>query len=394
MRRGWTTGTCATAAAKAAFAALVTGEFPDPVEVTLPRGERPSFALALTRKEGSSATAGVIKDAGDDPDVTHGALVLATVRPGAPGAGVTFRAGEGVGTVTRPGLPVPPGEPAINPVPRRMIRDAIAEVAAAAGRAADAEVEIAIPGGEALAAKTLNGRLGIVGGLSILGTTGIVVPYSCSAWIHSIHRGIDVARAAGVTHVAGATGASSEAAVQKLYGLPEIALIDMGDFVGGMLKYRARASGAARHHRRRRRQNDQACAGPHRSSFQARRSRSRAACTFRAGRRRLRGTSCAHRRPPTPRRKPLRWRDPKASRSATKLRARRRQTAERLVAGRDMAIEIVLFDRDGVLVGRAPFSPRLGVRSCRASAEPAAIIGVIERAVAKILARRARGRQE
>ena len=101
LRRGWTTGTCAAAAAKSAFAALVTGEFPDPVEVTLPRGERPSFALALIRRDRGSATAGVIKDAGDDPDVTHGALVLATVRAGAPGAGVTFRAGEGVGTVTR-----------------------------------------------------------------------------------------------------------------------------------------------------------------------------------------------------------------------------------------------------------------------------------------------------
>ena len=139
--------------------------------------------------------------------------------------------------MTRPGLPLPPGEPAINPVPRRMIRDAIAEVAAVAGCAADAEVEIAIPGGVELAAKTLNGRLGIVGGLSILGTTGIVVPYSCSAWIHSIHRGIDVARAAGLAHIAGSTGANSETAVQKLYGLPDIALIDMGDFVGGMLKY-------------------------------------------------------------------------------------------------------------------------------------------------------------
>ena len=118
-----------------------------------------------------------------------------------------------------------------------MIRAAIAEVAALANRAGDLEVEIAIPGGEELAAKTLNGRLGIVGGLSILGTTGIVVPYSCSAWIASIHRGIDVARAAGLVHIAGATGASSEAAVRKLYDLPEIALIDMGDFVGGMLKY-------------------------------------------------------------------------------------------------------------------------------------------------------------
>jgi cobalt-precorrin-5B (C1)-methyltransferase len=237
LRRGWTTGTCATAAAKAAFAALVTGEFPDPVAVTLPRGECPSFALALTRRDAGSASAGVIKDAGDDPDVTHGALIVATVRAGAPGSGVTFRAGAGVGTVTRPGLAIPPGEPAINPVPRQMIRDAIVEVAASANRAPDVEVEIAIPGGEALAAKTLNGRLGIVGGLSILGTTGIVVPYSCSAWIASIHRGIDVARASGLGHIAGATGSTSEAAVAKLYALPEPALIDMGDFVGGMLKY-------------------------------------------------------------------------------------------------------------------------------------------------------------
>jgi cobalt-precorrin-5B (C1)-methyltransferase len=237
LRRGWTTGACATAAAKAAYTALLTGEFPDPVAVSLPRGARVSFALALTRRDASSASAGVIKDAGDDPDVTHGALVVATVRAGAPGSGVIFRAGPGVGTVTRPGLAVAPGEPAINPVPRRMIRDAIAEVAARANRAGDVEVEIAIPGGEELAAKTLNGRLGIVGGLSILGTTGIVVPYSCAAWIASIQRGIDVARAAGLAHIAGATGASSEAAVRKLYDLPETALIDMGDFVGGMLKY-------------------------------------------------------------------------------------------------------------------------------------------------------------
>ena len=159
------------------------------------------------------------------------------MRRGARGSGVSFRAGEGVGTVTRAGLPVPPGEPAINPVPRQMLREAIEEVATANDEVGDVEVEIAIPGGEALAAKTLNRRLGIVGGLSILGTTGIVVPYSCSAWIHSIHSGVAVARAAGLAHIAGATGAASEAAVKKLHGLPEIALIDMGDFVGGMLKY-------------------------------------------------------------------------------------------------------------------------------------------------------------
>jgi cobalt-precorrin-5B (C1)-methyltransferase len=237
LRRGWTTGACATAAAKAAYTALLTGMFPDPVEISLPRGERPSFALATTRMDAEAATAGVIKDAGDDPDVTHGALILVTVRTGARGSGVTFRAGGGVGTVTRPGLPIPPGEPAINPVPRRMIAAAVAEVAASVGGTGDAEIEIAIPGGEALAAKTLNARLGIVGGLSILGTTGIVIPYSCSAWIHSIHRGIDVARAMGIAHIAGSTGSASEAAVAKLFSLPEFALIDMGDFVGGMLKY-------------------------------------------------------------------------------------------------------------------------------------------------------------
>ena len=133
LRRGWTTGACATAAAKAAFTALLTGEFPDPVEITLPGGQTVAFALAVNRKDDGTATAGVIKDAGDDPDVTHGALVLATVRQGAAGSGVQFKAGPGVGTVTLPGLPVPPGEPAINPVPRKMMRAAIAEVASALG---------------------------------------------------------------------------------------------------------------------------------------------------------------------------------------------------------------------------------------------------------------------
>lgn len=239
LRRGWTTGACATAASKAAYAALLTGRFPDPVEIALPGGQRPAFPLAYEGISAGrdSARAGVVKDAGDDPDVTHGALVVATVRRAPPGSGVLFRAGEGVGTVTRAGLPIPPGEPAINPVPRRMIADALAEVALAEGVAVDAEVEVSIPGGEALALKTWNPRLGILGGLSILGTTGIVVPFSCSAWIHSIHRGVDVARAAGLGHVAGSTGSTSEAAVRRLHGLPDHALLDMGDFAGGMLKY-------------------------------------------------------------------------------------------------------------------------------------------------------------
>jgi cobalt-precorrin-5B (C1)-methyltransferase len=237
LRRGWTTGVCATAATRAAYQALLTGHCPDPVVVELPGSGRPSFAVAMFERTEESATAGIVKDAGDDPDVTHGALVKARVKRGTPGSGVTFRAGEGVGTVTRPGLPIPPGEPAINPVPREMIRKTVRELVGRFGGSGDVVVEIAIPGGGALALKTLNPRLGIVGGLSILGTTGIVIPYSCSAWIHSIHRGIDVARASGLAHVAGATGATSEAAVQKHYALVESALIDMGDFAGGMLKY-------------------------------------------------------------------------------------------------------------------------------------------------------------
>lgn len=232
LRKGWTTGACATAAARAAFVALNGGGFPDPVTIVLPRGERVAFALAETATGDGWARAAVVKDAGDDPDVTHGALIVVTVRAQNPGSGVTFVAGEGVGTVTRPGLALPPGEPAINPVPRSMILANLAEIGVA-----DVAVEIAIPGGERLAERTLNGRLGIVGGLSVLGTTGIVVPYSCAAWIDSIHRGIDVARAIGLRHVAGATGNTSEVAVQALHGLPETALLEMGDFVGGMLKY-------------------------------------------------------------------------------------------------------------------------------------------------------------
>ncbi|MFF4776027.1 cobalt-precorrin-5B (C(1))-methyltransferase [Microtetraspora fusca] len=237
LRHGWTTGACATAATTAAYTALLTGAFPDPVEIALPKGQRPAFALARERLADGEATAAVVKDAGDDPDVTHGALISATVRPGLPGSGVTFLAGPGVGTVTKPGLPLDVGEPAVNPVPRRMMREHVAEVAARCGGTGDVVVEISVEGGEELARRTWNPRLGILGGLSILGTTGIVVPYSCSAWIDSIRRGVDVARAAGRTHVAGCTGSTSERVAAELYGLPEDALLDMGDFAGAVLKY-------------------------------------------------------------------------------------------------------------------------------------------------------------
>ncbi|MEF2550778.1 cobalt-precorrin-5B (C(1))-methyltransferase [Aurantimonas sp. A2-1-M11] len=238
LRRGWTTGACATAATKAALTALLADEFPDPVTITLPKGETPAFALNRTERTGSRAMAAIIKDAGDDPDVTHLAEIIATVCFGAPGSGIVFRAGSGVGTVTREGLPIAPGEPAINPVPRQMMRAVVETLCGEHGRPADIEITLSVTDGEELAARTWNPRLGIVGGLSILGTTGIVHPFSCSAWIHSIHRGIDVARAAGLDHVVGATGSASEDAARRLYpDLPEIAFLDMGDFAGGLLKY-------------------------------------------------------------------------------------------------------------------------------------------------------------
>ncbi|EXU64763.1 cobalt-precorrin-6A synthase [Streptomyces sp. PRh5] len=237
LRHGWTTGACATAATTAAYTALLGAEFPDPVTIELPKGQRPAFALAAEALTADRAMAAVVKDAGDDPDVTHGALVRATVRVLPPGSGVVFRAGPGVGTVTRPGLPLEVGEPAINPVPRQMMRDHIASVAARYGGTGDVEIEISVDHGEEIARSTWNPRLGILGGLSILGTTGIVVPYSCSAWIDSIRRGVDVARAAGRTHVAGCTGSTSEKVAVAVHGLPQDALLDMGDFAGAVLKY-------------------------------------------------------------------------------------------------------------------------------------------------------------
>jgi cobalt-precorrin-5B (C1)-methyltransferase len=237
LRRGWTTGCCATAATKAAFSALLTGNFADSVSITLPKGEKPTFPLLDPVLESEFAAVGIIKDAGDDPDVTHGAHIRATVRRLPPGSGTVFKAGDGVGTVTKAGLPIPPGEPAINPAPRAMMAGVLAEVAAAHGTHPDAEITISVIGGAEIAKQTWNPRLGIVGGISILGTTGIVHPFSCAAWIASIHRGIDVIRAAGLNHAAACTGSTTEAAVAKMHGLPEFAFIDMGDFAGGVLKY-------------------------------------------------------------------------------------------------------------------------------------------------------------
>ena len=187
--------------------------------------------MPLEGKGEGWAQAGIVKDAGDDPDVTHGCTVIATVRMR--GKGVTFKAGKGVGTVTKAGtcrlrwVSLPS-----IPIPREMMRKVIEEQGGG-----DVEIEISIPDGEALAQKTWNPRLGIIGGLSILGTTGIVHPFSCAAWIASIHRGVDVARAMGLTHIAGCTGSTSEDAVRAHFNLPLEAMMDMGDFAGGLLKY-------------------------------------------------------------------------------------------------------------------------------------------------------------
>ena len=237
LRRGWTTGACASGAARAAFEALLTGQFPDPVPVALPKGLRPEFALATHELHADFARAGIVKDAGDDPDVTHGALIVATVRLAPPGAGLSFKAGEGVGTVTRPGLPLQPGEPAINPAPRAMIRANLAEVSRAARRRRRRERRNLDPRRRENRRAYRQRAPRHCWRPSILGTTGVVIPYSCSAWIHSIHRGVDVARASGCAHVGAATGETSEAAIRALYGLPDHALIEMGDFVGGTLKY-------------------------------------------------------------------------------------------------------------------------------------------------------------
>ena len=240
LRFGWTTGTCATAAVNAAYMALLTGAFPDRVSVVTPGGKEADLEMAFTDQGKDWAKAGIIKDAGDDPDVTHGAMIIACLQQGLPQSGVTFTRGDGVGLITKPGLPIAVGEPAINPVPRQMMTEAIDQLAMALNGPRDIIIEISVPDGAKIALKTWNPRLGIDGGLSILGTTGVVRPFSCSAWIASIHRGIDVARANGLVHVSGSTGSTSEKAVIARYDLPEIALMDMGDFVGGMLKYMRR----------------------------------------------------------------------------------------------------------------------------------------------------------
>ena len=232
LRTGWTTGTCASAAAKAATIWLVDGDPPATVEVGLPAGRRVEFPVADVDPAHPFRCA-IVKDAGDDPDVTHGAHITAEVAWAAPSAkGVELRAGDGVGVVTLPGLGLPVGAPAINPVPARMIRAAVREVTDR-----PLVVTLSTPGGQAMAERTSNARLGIVGGISILGTTGIVKPFSTASYRASVVQQIDVAAAQGQTHIVLATGSRSDVAAQRLLpDRPGVCFVEVGDFTGIALR--------------------------------------------------------------------------------------------------------------------------------------------------------------
>jgi cobalt-precorrin-5B (C1)-methyltransferase len=237
LRTGWTTGTCAAAAAKAAARALLTGEPQDRVEVKLPKKgdeRRISFEVERCEVGGSWTEAVVVKDAGDDPDVTHGAHLTARVswreEPG-----LELDRGEGVGAVTKAGLGLPVGGAAINEVPRRMISYSVEEVLDP--RARGVRVVISVPGGEKMAEKTTNARLGIVGGISILGTTGIVRPFSTAAWAASVIQAINVMGAQGYeTFVLSTGGLTEKAAMRLLPDLEEVCFIEVGDFTGQAIK--------------------------------------------------------------------------------------------------------------------------------------------------------------
>jgi len=246
LRTGWTTGTCASAATKAAVIGLVTGRAPAAVEVGLPGGQRVSFPVESPPDRPNQCV--VVKDAGDDPDCTDKARITAHASWSPPDAveAVTLVAGPGVGTVTRLGLGLPVGAPSITRVPRRMITAAVGEALASAGAAGAVTILFSVPGGEEMAARTSNVRLGIVGGISILGTTGIVRPYSTAAYRASVVQQIDVAAAQGERTVVLATGSRSDAAAQRLYpSLDLVCIVEVGDFTGIALR-RAAAAGIKR----------------------------------------------------------------------------------------------------------------------------------------------------
>ncbi|MFN4259841.1 MAG: cobalt-precorrin-5B (C(1))-methyltransferase [Gemmataceae bacterium] len=235
-REGFTTGTAAAAAAKAACLVLLDRGWPETVTIQLPIPRVLEIRINTLEWIEDTARGGVVKDAGDDPDVTHGAEIFATVRRVAE-PGIHLRGGAGVGVITRRGLELPVGSPAINPVPQRMIRQAVADVLGSDHPDPGVEVTLSVPNGAELAQRTFNARLGIVGGISILGTTGIVRAMSTAAWRASVVQAIDVAAANHLEHIVLTTGGRSETFARQLYpDLPEMAFVQMGIFTGVCLK--------------------------------------------------------------------------------------------------------------------------------------------------------------
>jgi cobalt-precorrin-5B (C1)-methyltransferase len=234
LRTGWTTGTCSAAAAKAASIALATGQTPSTVDTPLPTGNRVTLPVDSYDLGPAAATAVVVKDAGDDPDVTHGAHLTATVS-WRESAGIDIDGGAGVGVVTKPGLGLPVGGPAINGTPRTQIAAAVGEVVDLASRGV--RVVISVPDGERMARKTTNARLGILGGISILGTTGIVRPFSTESWRASVVQAIGVLAAQGERTLVLSTGGRTEQAALRLRpDLPEVCFVEVGDFTGAALR--------------------------------------------------------------------------------------------------------------------------------------------------------------
>lgn len=244
LKTGFTTGSCATAAAKAALTALFTKEKEEKVSITLPNGEWVFIPIAKTIIATEQASATVIKDAGDDPDVTNGTEIVATVKLNPNHKGIHFLQGEGVGRITLPGVGLPIGDPAINKTPRQMIKREVFKVLRhhqekLPNRRLNIGIDltISVPKGKALAAKTFNPKIGIVDGISIIGTSGIVKPFSSEAFVSAIHREMQVAKALGATHIVINSGAKSEAYVKARY--PQLlaqAFIHYGNFIGETLK--------------------------------------------------------------------------------------------------------------------------------------------------------------
>jgi len=237
LKSGYTTGSCATAASKAALSALIMGEELSTVQIRIPNGELLTLCVDILEIGDGFARASVIKDAGDDPDVTNGCTVQSLVRISNE-PGIHFLKGEGVGTITLPGLGLEIGEPAINPTPREMIRAELTELMAGAGRSgAGVDVTISVPGGEQLAEHTFNPKLGIVGGISIIGTSGIVRPFSSEAFVQAIRRECEVAKAVFPDRLVINSGARSERFVKAQYpDLPAQAYVHYGNYIGETLE--------------------------------------------------------------------------------------------------------------------------------------------------------------